>query len=184
MSAPEIETPRLLLRDWRDDDLEPLAAICADVECTRYMFGRMPLSRMEAADALERQREHWKTRGFGRWALELRDTGGFAGWTGLRVVEHHRAISPGVEVGWLLDRALWGRGLATEAGAAGLAFGFETLGLERILALYVPGNGASERVMTKLGMHFLTTTADDRDGEPTNVMAIDRASWTAGRAER
>jgi RimJ/RimL family protein N-acetyltransferase len=80
-------------------------------------------------------------------------------------------------VGWRFDPAVWGRGLATEAGAAGLRFGFEHLGLDRIVSVYEPENVKSGRVMERLGLTFDRDTTHPASGVPVRVMAIRRDEW-------
>jgi RimJ/RimL family protein N-acetyltransferase len=151
VAAPELETPRLRLRAWRPSDLDAFAAINARPEVVRYLGGR-PLTREQTADQLARIEAHWAEHGFGLWAAEDRSSSRFAGFAGLAHPYFLPAVMPAVEVGWRLDPDLWGRGLATEAGAASLRYGFEELGLERIVSIIDPRNAASRRVATKLGM--------------------------------
>ncbi|MFG3318579.1 GNAT family N-acetyltransferase [Streptomyces sp. NPDC048171] len=81
------------------------------------------------------------------WLLSIRSTGKLAGFTGLSVPNYLPEVLPAVEVGWRLGRAHWGQGMATEAAAAALRFGFEERGLERIVSIAQVGNDASERIM-------------------------------------
>src|SRR5471032_1571712 len=89
--------------------------------------------------------------GFGLFAVEIRSTGELAGFIGLSVPDFLLEVLAAVEVGWRLGRSHWGQGLATEAAAAAVRFGFEERGLERIVSIAQVGNDASERIMTKLG---------------------------------
>ena len=95
---------------------------------------------------------YWKERGFGLWAVEEKSSATFIGFIGLLYHEEWPEGEHKTEVGWRLDRSLWGRGLATEGARASLHYGFEELGLERIISIAVPENVASLRVMEKLGM--------------------------------
>jgi RimJ/RimL family protein N-acetyltransferase len=95
---------------------------------------------------------HWEYEGFGLWAVEEREEGRFIGRVGLlRHVDFPDEPEP-VEVGWAIAPEVWGRGLATEGGAASLLFGFDTVGVERIVSITRPTNAASRRVMEKLGL--------------------------------
>lgn len=121
---PELLTPRLKLRGWREEDRAPFAAQNADAETMRYLGG--PMTR-EASDAyLDRTLRGWAEDGCGKWAVELAETGQFVGALGL---QRYRFEAPftnpsGIEFAWRLTRAFWGRGFATEAARAALDFGF------------------------------------------------------------
>jgi RimJ/RimL family protein N-acetyltransferase len=142
-----LETRRLRLRAFREEDLEPYARMCADPEVMRYLGDGRGLDRSEAWRQIALFLGHWRLRGYGLWAAELRETGRFIGRIGLWNPEGW----PGLEVGWLVDRSHWGRGLATEGGRAALGWAFETLGAERVLSVIHPENAASIRVAEKLG---------------------------------
>jgi RimJ/RimL family protein N-acetyltransferase len=148
----ELETARLLLRPWREEDLDAYARICADPEVMRYMSGTM--TRDQAAQQLERWIRHWEERGFGLWAVEEKATRVFIGRIGLLYHDDWPEDEHKTEVGWLLDRSYWGRGLATEGALASLRYGFEDLGLERIISITKPANLASRRVMEKVGLTY------------------------------
>ena len=146
----ELTTPRLKLRHWRESDLKPFAALGSD-PLTMEFLGPC-LSRSDS-DALARGIEAaLERRGFGFWAVELRESGLFAGFVGLSVPGFEAHFTPCVEVGWRLARGFWGHGYATEAARECLAFGFRELGLEEIVAFTVAGNRRSRAVMERLGM--------------------------------
>ncbi|MCX5199637.1 GNAT family N-acetyltransferase [Streptomyces sp. NBC_00249] len=144
---PELRTDRLLLRPWRESDLEPWAAMNADPEVRKYL-GDL-LTREQSDAVVERMRTDFDARGFGWWALELRETGEFIGRAGLDEIDIPFA---GVDVGWRLVRSAWGHGYATEAARACLAFAFGTLGLREVLASTTVGNLRSQAVMHRIGM--------------------------------
>ncbi len=171
----EIETSRLLLRPWRNEDLAPYARICTDPEVMRYLSGAMtPKQSEEQVSAFVR---HWKERGFGLWAVEEKSSATFIGFIGLLYHEEWTEGEHKTEVGWRLDRSFWGRGLATEGARASLHHGFEELGLERIISIAVPENVASLRVMEKLGM---TLRGETRfKGYDVVWYAVDRQAWDA-----
>jgi RimJ/RimL family protein N-acetyltransferase len=148
-----VDTERLTLRPWRAaDDLPALAALCADAEVMRCIAPNRPLLPGESAALLERIEAHWRQHGYGLWAVEPRDHGGCIGFAGLAIPSFLPDVLPAVEVGWRLDRAWWGRGLATEAARASVAYGFETLGLGSVVSIIDSRNGRSLRVAEKLGM--------------------------------
>ena len=171
-----LETERLRLRRWAADDLEPLAGIFAEPDVWRYPFGRA-FSREETELFLQRQLDHWESDGFGVWAAELKAESRLIGYIGLAIPHWLPEILPAVEVGWRLHPRYWGRGLATEGGRASLRYGFETLALDRIVAILMPDNVASARVTDKLGMRDWLTTRDDERDVPVLVREITRADW-------
>ena len=154
-----IRTDRLVLRRWRDEDLHPFADLNADPEVMAYMPAL--LDRRESDALAARIREQLEQRGFGLWAVEIPEAVPFIGYVGLSVPRFTAAFTPCVEVGWRLARAHWGRGYATEAARASLAFGFDHVGLDEIVSFTVPANARSIAVMERLGMSH--DPADDFD---------------------
>lgn len=148
----EIETERLSLRRWRDEDLEPYARMCADPKVMRFIGNGTTLTRKQSEAQIARFVRHWEERGFGLWAVEERTTGDFVGFVGLVYQEEWAEGRHKTEVGWRLGREFWGRGFATEAAEASVAYGFGNLGLERIISIIQPANAASRRVAGKAGL--------------------------------
>ncbi len=171
----EIETPRLRLRRWRAEDADAYARISADPEVRRYVSPGAPLSRSQARRAIEALERHWDERGFGHWAAEDKATGRLAGRVGLLHHPDWPEEPAGVEVGWIVDPAFRGRGLATEGARASLRFGFERAGLEHIISIAEPENQASLRVMEKAGLAFEGETA--WRGRRMVWYGIDRSTW-------
>jgi RimJ/RimL family protein N-acetyltransferase len=120
-----------------------------------------PLSRAQSDELIEAIEAGFEVNGFGLWALELRESGEFIGFTGLAVPAFEAHFTPAVEVGWRLARSAWGNGYATEAARAALAFGFEEAGLDEIVSFTTAGNRRSLAVMERLGMSH--DPADDFD---------------------
>jgi RimJ/RimL family protein N-acetyltransferase len=149
-ALPELRSERLLLRPWRDEDLEPYAALSADPRVMEYFTGTW--SRALCAEHIARIQAHFAEHGFGLWAVELPGVAPFIGLTGLTTTRFEAPFTPCVEVGWRLAAEHWGHGYATEAAGASLAFGFETLGLQEIVSFTAEHNRRSRRVMEKLGM--------------------------------
>lgn len=168
MTHPEVQggqrpvarrTERLLLRQWREDDREPFAAMNADPEVMRHFPSALD---REASDAVfDRLRAAVDEQGWGLWAVERLDTGQLLGFTGLSVPRHPLPFMPCVEVGWRLARPAWGHGFATEAAREALRVGFDELGLDEVVSFAVVGNTASRAVMDRLGM--TRDPADDFD---------------------
>ena len=149
-SGNELHTDRLILRQWRDEDLPLFAAINADPEVMRY-FPKL-LSREESDERVRQVREHFHRHGFGLWAVEVFGAEPFVGFVGLSVPSFDSQFTPCVEVGWRLARKAWGKGYATEAARAAVQFGFDRLGMKEIVSSTVPDNQRSRRVMERLGM--------------------------------
>jgi RimJ/RimL family protein N-acetyltransferase len=155
LSAPrqlplEVRTERLLLRQWRDEDVQPLAEIYTQSEFLEHMPARdLEQTRTQIAQL----RQRWTNDGFAQWAAEDVQTGRLAGRIGL--LRHHdwpMEPSP-VEVGWTLHRDWWGRGLATEGGRATVALWRELLVDDaRLLSITTPANTRSRAVMRRLGL--------------------------------
>ena len=176
---PTLRTPRLVLRRWRETDVAPLAAINGDPEVMRWIGtgGTRDLEQTRAGvAALERE---WDQTGMGLFAVEILATGELAGLTGLAVPRFLPEIMPAIEVAWRFGRSFWGQGIATEAARAALEFGLTSRELERIVAIVQVGNGASERVMRKLGMRLERETVDPGSGRPVRVYEISRAQFLA-----
>lgn len=147
---PELTTARLRLRMWEAQDASPFAMQNADEETMRYLGG--PMTRAQSDAYIQRTIGHWAEDGYGKWAVELIETGAFIGALGLQRVRFAADFTPAVEIAWRFTRAFWGRGYATEAAKAAVAFGFDTLHLPEIVALTVPENAGSRAVMERLGM--------------------------------
>lgn len=158
-SIPEIRTERLLLRGWREADLPAFAAMNADPAVMEH-FPAL-LSRAESDGFVGRAVAGWAANGFGLWAVERSDDGAFLGFTGLTRPRFDAPFMPAVEVGWRFARDAWGRGHATEAARASVAFGFGIVGLDEIVSFTSPANVRSWRVMERLGMTH--DPADDFD---------------------
>ncbi|MDQ7780595.1 MAG: GNAT family N-acetyltransferase [Planctomycetota bacterium] len=171
MKIPTITTRRLVLRPFTERDVGPLHRILCEEGVLRYFPNPNPPAR----DAVERfvvdQLRRWWQDGFGWWAVTPRSRRALIGWNGLQFLPETNEV----EVGFLLSREFWGRGLALEGALAGLKYGFDTLGLESIIALVHPENRASRRVIEKLGMSFV-------DRARYFGMEVDRYRIAGGRS--
>jgi RimJ/RimL family protein N-acetyltransferase len=148
VEAPRVlETERLVLRLFREADWEPYAAMCADPDVMRYLGTGATLTPDETWRAIAGMLGHWALRGYGMWAIESKASGELVGRTGFIDTPGW----PGFELGWVLGRAHWGRGYATEAAGAALRCAFDLLGRKRVIHLIRPGNAASMRVAERLG---------------------------------
>ena len=148
--GPQLQTERLLLRRWRDEDLAALARMNADPLVMEHFPA--PLSREESANMLRRLELSFRRHGIGFWAVEVRDGEPLIGFVGLSPVDPALAFAPAVEIGWRLTKEHWGLGLAHEAATAALEYGFRSLELEKIVSYTTAGNQLSRRLMERLGM--------------------------------
>jgi RimJ/RimL family protein N-acetyltransferase len=142
-----VVTERLLLRPFQATDIGVYSRMLADPEVLRFLGGAEPVPRDEAWRHLAMLAGHWQLRGFGHWAVEVKDTRRFIGRVGLWFPEGW----PHYEVGWVLDRAAWGYGYATEAARPALHHAMHTLRLSHVISLIEPSNQRSIRVAKKLG---------------------------------
>ncbi len=165
-----IETERLVLRRWRRRDRKPFAALNADPEVMEHFPST--LTREQSDAMVDRVEELFKSQGFGLWALEVKQTGHFIGFTGLNQVPFRAHFTPAVEIGWRLARSAWGQGYATEAARAALACGFEVVGLEEIVSFTATTNLRSQAVMRRIGM--TRDPADDFDHPRVEVDRLRR----------
>jgi RimJ/RimL family protein N-acetyltransferase len=159
MAPPELVTARLRLRRWRASDRAPFARLNADPVVMEHFPS--VLSRAQSDALADRIEATFESEGLGLWAVEVAETGEFAGFVGLSIPGFEAHFTPAVEVGWRLAAAHWGRGYATEGARAAVADGFDRLGLAEIVSFTSVGNDRSQRVMRKLGM--TRDPADDFD---------------------
>jgi RimJ/RimL family protein N-acetyltransferase len=147
---PQLTTARLRLRPWRAEDREPFAAINADPAVMEHFPSTL---RRGESDALaERIDSELRSKGYGLWAVEIPREAPFIGFVGLQQTDAELPFTRTIEIGWRLGRSHWGRGLAGEAARAALAYGFDELALEQIVAYTAAGNVRSRRLMERLGM--------------------------------
>ena len=183
MAPPELRTDRLILRRWRETDLDPFARMNADPEVMRHFPS--PLTRAQSDAFAARAEKHFEESGFGLWAVEVPGVAPFIGFVGLWAPIFEAHFTPAVEVGWRLDRPYWGKGYATEAARAAVADGFGRLGLQEIVSMTAPANVRSIAVMERLGMTH--DPSDDFDhpnvpeGHPLRRHVLYRLSSKTGR---
>jgi RimJ/RimL family protein N-acetyltransferase len=148
----QLETPRLLLRDWQEADREPFAQMNADPIVMHYFEG--PFTRQQSDEAFDRYLAAFDRAGFSFFATVIRDTGDFAGTIGLQIMRDQvpNLPQPAVEIGWRLAQNAQGKGFATEGARAIVDFAFNELCLSEVVAITALPNQASRRVMEKLGM--------------------------------
>jgi len=147
---PALRTERLLLRRWREADLEPLAALNADAGVMEHFPAT--LSRAESRALIERIERCFEQRGYGLWAAELVDRAPLIGFVGLWPVDDALPFAPAVELGWRFARPYWGLGLAYEGALAAARYGLQQLDLGSLVAYTAVRNERSTRLMERLGM--------------------------------
>jgi len=156
---PLISGDRLLLRPWRESDLEPFAALNADPVVMEH-FAK-PLDRAESNAFVARIQAHFERHGFGFWAVEVPGVAELVGLCGLAIPTFETHFTPCVEIGWRLARNYWGKGYATEAALMSIQYGVKERKLAEIVAFTVPGNLRPRAVMERIGM--TRSPADDFD---------------------
>lgn len=151
-----IKTPRLLLRQWTEDDFEPFAQMNFDPKIREFLPVKVQRDRENsytfAKDIIKRNEEKNWGSGYAMWAVEIPGQAKFIGRIMLVSVPFEAHFTPAVEIGWYISPVYWGKGYATEAAQAVLRYAFETLNLPEIVAYTVVNNIRSRRVMEKLGM--------------------------------
>jgi [ribosomal protein S5]-alanine N-acetyltransferase len=167
----ELETARLRLRPFAPADLEALYALTRDPEVMRFIGDGEVLAREQIEWNLTNIIAVFRRRGYGRWAVEEKATGRLAGYGGFA----HGGEGVGVELVYLLGREFWGRGYATELGRACLRYAFEELRLESLVAVTIPENLRSRRVMERLGMSF--AGEGSYHGYPCVTYRLGRQEW-------
>jgi ribosomal-protein-alanine N-acetyltransferase len=177
-ACPTLVTDRLILRPLEESDLDAYTEMSAAPEVRASLRTPDGSGRYEAWLAMAQWRGQWELRGSGQFALEERASGRFVGRAGLHRPE--REDWPGMEVGWVLDPRWWGRGYATEAGLATVAYAFEVMGEEALCSVILPDNTRSLAVAGRLGFELgeMRTLAHPPD-EPHGIWWLERARWEA-----
>ncbi|HEY1723386.1 MAG TPA: GNAT family N-acetyltransferase [Magnetospirillaceae bacterium] len=172
--APVIETERLRLRSRTIADLDDNWAMDMDPQVHRFIWSKVPEPDAYRAELEMRITSEWPHRG-GLWVVEWKDRPGFLGWSAVFPLPD----SDQIELGYRFNRKAWGQGVATEAGHAVLAFGFEHLGFDPILAVTDFDNHASQHVLHKLG--FRDTGPGTYRKQPVLTFRLDYAAFAAQR---
>jgi ribosomal-protein-alanine N-acetyltransferase len=177
ISIPTLNTARLTLRGFVDEDAPAYAAIRLHEKVVDWL--PKPPEGETPVETAERTVKHfqatWAQHGIGPWAVCDRETGRLLGHCGLRYLDDFKAI----EALWTFAPACWGRGYASEAAAESLRFGFESAGLKEIFAITLPTNKASRGVMEKIGMGYRREI--EWKGFPIVWYDIDRTTWQSRR---
>lgn len=186
MNAPiECETRRLLLRQWKTADREPLAALNADPVVMAHFPA--PLTREESNAMADRCERLITDRRWGVWATEIKATGEFIGAVGLHIPRDDLPVSPCIEILWRLAKAHWRQGFATEAAQEALRVGFEVLKFPEIVSFTAPSNTRSRAVMERLGMQMDAMTFEHPGVPHGHILRthcnyrLSRDSWLSRR---
>ncbi|NOZ54860.1 MAG: GNAT family N-acetyltransferase [Gammaproteobacteria bacterium] len=146
----ELETERLILKQWKDSDYRVFTGMSSDPEVMRYYPSLM--SRSESNEMADKIRSLISDKGWGFWAVEEKDDNKFIGFVGLHEPVPELSFSPCVEIGWRIRKEKWGKGFATEAAKEALNFAFEVLKLDKVYSFSTVKNQKSRAVMERLGM--------------------------------
>lgn len=173
-----IDTERLILRPWKEEDLAPYAAMNADPRVRGYFPGLLTAEESDAE--VRRFQARFRDEGFGLLAAELRSEQKCIGFIGMQTMSFAvpSLAQPAVEIGWRLAAPFWGQGLATEGARAVLNHAFDVVGLEEVVAIAVPANVRSLRVMERLGMKHVPELDFDHpriaEGHPLRATVLYR----------
>jgi RimJ/RimL family protein N-acetyltransferase len=177
---PVLETERLRLRSFRNDDLDAWAAMMADPDVARYI-APAPMTREESWRSLAGSLGHWQLRGYGTWAVERKSDGSMLGRVGMINPEGW----PGLEIGWTLGKPHWGKGYATEAAAAAMRYAFLTQPAAKLISCIDPQNVPSQSVAMRIGETKGARTALRVGGKDytIDIWAITRDEWQRRAAQ-
>ncbi len=171
MKPPTLKREKFIMRSFVAEDAKSLHVILNDLEVIRYFPFKQPPTLEQTQRFVQRQIQHWVDHGYGWWALEDVTSGMLIGWSGLQYLPELKQT----EIGYLLARVFWGKGIATESARVGLDFGFKDTDLTTIIALVHPGNKASIHVLEKLKMIFL---------EQINLWEMDMLKYSIGKTDQ
>ena len=166
-----IETERLILRRFEDEDAKAIHALRSDANFMRFI--KTPETRRQAQNWMHMVSKYWETKNFGFWAIVLKENKQVIGWNGTWTL----AETGEPEIGFAVARKFAGKGLATEAAGAALRFSFENRLANRTVALSYPENMASRRVMEKIGMRFVEQRYFDSYGKTLAYYRITKEEY-------
>ena len=171
MKEVTLETERLLMRWFREDDFDQFLRHCQDPEVMRFLGDGRPMTGLEVWRQMATFMGHWYFRGYGIWAVEEKQTGNLVGRIGFM----NPAGWPGFELGWTLGRESWGKGYATEGARRALEYAFTQMDREHVISLIAPENIASIRVAERLGERVEGRT--EVLGRQVLIYGIGREQW-------
>lgn len=176
MMEVHIETERLLIRPLLPTDVEGMFDLDSNAEVHLYLGNHPVQSKEEIVEVIAFIRQQYVDNGIGRWAMVDKETQDFIGWTGFKyVTEETNKHIHYYDLGYRLRQKYWGKGIATEAAIACLAYGFNQLDFQEVFAMADCGNDGSNKILTKLGFTCMETF--DLDGIPHHWYRLDKASF-------
>jgi RimJ/RimL family protein N-acetyltransferase len=171
--CPTLETERLLLRPFEENDVDAYTAVLQSPEVRALLHLPDDVGRYEAWLGMAQQLGQWELRGTGQWALVEKASGEFVGRAGTHRPE--RADWPGIEVGWALHPGHWGKGYATEAGGAAVEYAFAHHDVDALYSLILPENERSQAVARRLGFTLFEMFVTSHFPEsPHGIWRLDR----------
>jgi [ribosomal protein S5]-alanine N-acetyltransferase len=177
-ACPVVETERLRLRPFREDDVDAYSDILQTAEVRASLHLPDDVGRTQAWSQMASWLGQWELRGTGQWALEERATGAFVGRAGTHRPE--LLDWPGIEIGWVLHPRVWGTGYATEAGAASIAYAFAHHDVEALYSVILPENTRSQAVAGRLGFTLVETRVlSHYPSAPHGIWRLPRAASPA-----
>jgi RimJ/RimL family protein N-acetyltransferase len=178
MPFPEAaRTERLSLRRWTRDDAAAMDAIWRERDIWSALRPEIPFDPDAGGDMLDRHVRHWDEHGFGLWAVMERPSEEIIGWVGPSHPAFIPELSDRIEIGWTIRPPRWGRGIATEGGAAAIDAVFEHLDTDEVISLIHHTNARSIGVAQHLGMQHARDVLHPELGEDLRVYALSRSSW-------
>ena len=145
-----LETERLTLRTWSNNDLQPMFLINQDPKVMKYFPDLHDLEMTK--NFIDKVNTHFENHGYSLYATVRKDTGEFIGFIGLLIADFKEHFTPAIEIGWRLSSNHWGKGFATEGAKAVLDYAFRELKIPEIVSFTAAGNAESIRVMQKIGL--------------------------------
>lgn len=159
MHGPEIETERLLLRQRREDDYLPFVDMCRDPQVMQYIGSGEPMREEQVLSDIRKYQKVRQKYGLGQFAVERRDVGRFIGFAGLDIHSLLPDYQSLPEIGWRIDRSVWGRRYASGAAAAIMSFAMDECELNDVVSVCQTSDKVSERIMRKIGLRFEKETS-------------------------
>ena len=175
MNEVRLETERLILRWFRENDLDDFYEMSRDPEVMRFLGDVKPMDRMFTWRQMATFMGHWYFRGYGIWAVEEKSSGRVVGRIGFM----NPVGWPAFELGWTLARDNWGKGYATEGARRALEYAFTEMNRDHVISLIAPDNVASIRVAERLGERVEGETTVMERG--VLIYGINREQWLSAR---
>jgi len=153
----KIETERLILREFKETDIDGMFELDSDPEVHRYLGNKPVKTKEESQKIITSAMKQYQERGIGRWAVIEKSSGEFTGWSGIRLNTEYNmnGFTRYYDVGYRLIKRYWGKGFATESGKAAVNYAFNVLKLQELYATTEIGNQASHNALLKIGLHYV-----------------------------